>query len=177
VKLSIKEALQRGRARAKEGRSRREAKFSSAPASPNKLIRLFNSKFQENDYGSPLPLAQKTRGMLNGFIRLGRNNGWEEKKFYGVITDVVENWETLKRKEIRTLNGKKVLLSDRPSLLEFLIARDSILSKLYEIKNEELKEDEVKITSIETEEKKFSPSEEDMESEMEKQMEDYLNNF
>lgn len=173
--MSLRDAIERGKAKAKESRGRREEKFFSSPPTAYKLVRLFNTEFANYDYGKPLPLAKTTLGMVCGFIKLGRRNGWEDKYFYQVIKDIVANWQRLKRMDVRSLKGKKVLLGDRPSLLEFFVARDSILSHLKTIEDENKAEE--KTTSsreIEVEVKKFGPTEEEMEEEMRRQMEEYL---
>ena len=79
--MNVREAIVKGKQRAKEGRSRREKKFFSTPASPDKLIRLFNVEFKNRDYGKPLPLAKTTRNMMYGFIRLGRSMDGKIKNF------------------------------------------------------------------------------------------------
>ena len=145
---SIKAAIQRGMLKAQEGRSRRVSKFFSAPASPDKLIRLFRTESISHGFGEPVPIAKKTRGMLSGFIKLGRNNGWEEKQLYDTIKTIVANWGELRKKELTSLNGKRIVLSDRPSLLEFLIGRDSILSALHEIKNREPEKSEMDLHTV-----------------------------
>jgi hypothetical protein len=177
VGLSARDAISSGIKKAEAGRARRRSKFFSSPASPNKLIQLFSSECTKNDYGRLPPLSQKTRNMLNGFIRLGRNNNWTEERFYEIIVEIVEYWKILKTKDIRTLNLKKVTLGDRPSLLEFLIARDSILSAIEEIKKQKTVEAAPKKAVIKTKVVKHGPSEEDMEEAMSEQMEQYLGEF
>jgi hypothetical protein len=144
---SISDAIEKGKRVALAGRSRRKSRFLSTPASPAKLIRLFNNEFTSAGYGEPLPLAKKTRGMMNGFIKLGRNNGWEDEYFYSIIREIVAHWRDLQGKEITTLNNKRVVLGDRPSLLEFLICRDYILSAMEEIKS---RPDPVLVEEIQT---------------------------
>jgi hypothetical protein len=162
-------------AKAQESRGRREVKFFSSPATVHKLVRLFNTEFTNHDYGKPLPLAKTTLGMVSGFIKLGRSNGWEEQYFYQVIKDLVAHWQRLKRMDVRSLKGKKVLLGDRPSLLEFFVARDSILSHLKTIENEnKVEEKKTSNREIEVEVKKFGPTEEEMAEEVQRQMEEYL---
>lgn len=181
---SIKDAINRGKQLSNKGREKMAKRMLSSPASPDKLIRLFHSQCNSHEYGSPLPIAQKTRGMLNGFIKLGRNNGWEEKRFYDTIISIVENWQALKTKELTSLNGKRILLGDRPSLLEFLIGRDSILSAIHEIENQDLKPSsmdlhtvtgsEVESPTLEQLEKEESEREELMRIEYEKMMDRML---
>ncbi len=132
---SAYDAIKRGMQKAAEGRSRRVARASSTPASLNKLIRIFNREYKDEGYGDPLPLAKKTLGMFSGFIKLGRSNDWTDEKFVDTVKSVVSNWQELRKKDITSLNGKRMMLSDRPSLLEFLIGRDSVLSALHEIEN------------------------------------------
>lgn len=173
--MGLQDAIKKGREKAQAGRGRREVKFFSTPASTYKLVRLFNVEFASHDYGKPLPLAKTTLGMISGFIKLGRSNNWEEKYFYQIIKDLVANWQRLKRMDVRSLKGKKVLLGDRPSLLEFFVARDSILSHLKTIEDEAVldQREETAQTEVKTVFQKFGPSEEEMAAEMEKQMEHY----
>lgn len=178
MKPSTLAAIQKGMKVANQGRSKRNDSFFLTPASPNKLKRLFYNEFRSNGYGEPNPLSKKVENMLLGFIKLGRNNGWEEKVFYDLIIDLVRFWGEIKRKDHYSLNGKKVMLGDRPSLMEFMIARDSILNAIDSIKCKvdckplELEQERVVASNRR---KKFGPSEEDMQREYEKQMEDYLN--
>lgn len=174
---SILDAINAGKQKAKGGRERRVSKFFSSPASPDKLIRLFHTTCADNGLGEPLPLSLKARGMLNGFIKLGRNNGWKEEKFYNTIKDLVVYWADLRRKELTSLNGKRIVIGDRPSLLEFFIGRDSILSAIEDIKNREDKAIASESQTIIEPEKEvedpalIGPTEEDMRKHYEDQME------
>ena len=89
----------------------------------------------------------------------------------------MKHWPRLKRKEIRSLKGKKVLLGDRPSLLEFFVARDSILSLLEKFQAEDRREEKPeKVKQVEVQPirvKRHAPTEEEMQAEMERQMEEY----
>ena len=168
---SIQDAIARGLQKSREGRSRRVSRFFSTPASPDKLIRLFFTECISNEYGEPVPLSKKTRGMMSGFIKLGRNNGWKEEKFYSIIKSIVINWGELRKKDLTSLNGKRIVLSDRPSLLEFLIGRDSILSALYEIENRPEVVYEMDMETTSDVESIESSQDDSLEAEMQKEYE------
>jgi hypothetical protein len=145
---------------------------------------VFNRAFRENDYGVPLPLSRKTMGMINGFIKLGRNNDWDDEYFYQVMREVVELWPELRKKELTSLQGKRILLSARPSLNEFLISRDSMLSSMEEIKNRKevvsSQDLQTAIVASSTEEPSQEdsylqgPTEEEMEAENQRMLDEYL---
>ena len=152
--------------------------FYNSPAFPDKLVRLFNSKYVEFGYGSPMPITKQVRGMLSGFIKVCRSSGWHEMKIYKSIENIVINWNFIKKCDHHTMkNHKKVLLGDRPSLLEFLICRETILFAVEKaIAVEQSMENaitkEIKPIQVQSIRKSFAPSEEDMEEEYNRMMED-----
>lgn len=169
---TLQEAIARAKEKSDRGRSRQLNIFYNNPSSPNKLLRVFNKKFVECDFGNPPPVTKQVMGMLSGYIKLCRNNGWEEKSIYTTIESVVENWRFLRTQQITTMkNNKLAALGDRPSLLEFLICRDSMLSAIHSMKyrKEEPKKEEVK--TVRAKLVKHGPSEEDLQSDFENDME------
>jgi len=173
MKKSTLSAIQKGLRHSEQGRSRRSSAFFLTPASSSKLKRLFYNECRSNGFGTPL-LSKKAENMLSGFIRLGRNNGWEEKKFYDTIIDLVKYWKEIKHKDHYSLNGKRVLLGDRPSLMEFLIARDSVLTAIESVKCKvdckPLQQEQESVVA-KRRRKTFGPTEEEMQREYEEQME------
>jgi hypothetical protein len=128
--MRLEEAIRKGRATSKGSLERRRKAFRQNPATPNKLVQLFNRTFREEGYGEPPMVTEQVRGMLLGFIKLCRNNELPEEKIYETVQQVVECWGELKSLDHKTLRNKKAILGDRPSLLDFLVCRESILSNL-----------------------------------------------
>jgi hypothetical protein len=146
-------------------------------AYPDKLIRTFNRKFRECGFGTPPPVSKKVRGMLNGLIKVCRGSDWEEETINRLPELLVDNWEFIKKQDHHTLTGKRAMLGDRPSLLEFLICRESVLnaierSKYYNQKEEVANTD---TPSIEVKENDTRTTRSvDIADEYEKMMEDML---
>jgi hypothetical protein len=111
--------------------------------------------------------------MLNGFIKICRNSDWPERKIYESIEALVKYWDYIKTCEHHTLNNKKAALSDRPSLLEFLICRETMLTAIEKAPHQrvEVRSTETKIVRV-TEGDRFTPTEEEMQDEYNKLMDE-----
>jgi hypothetical protein len=72
------------------------------------------------------------------------------------------------------LNGKKAALGDRPSLLEFVICRETMLAAIERATRQEVEVStkERKIVKV-TKGKRFTPTEEEMQEEYNRLMEDF----
>ena len=174
--MSTREAILRGLNKSKQGRQRRLHKFYNSPAHPDKLIRLFNITFKEVDFGEPPPVTKQVRGMLNGFIKVCRSNSWNEKSIYETIKDLVIHWDYIKLQDHHTLKGSKAALGDRPSLLEFLICRETILTAIDKARRQNIIEAEstpTQVVEVTRKKKKTGPTEEELENEYSKMMETY----
>jgi len=174
--MDSREAILAAMEKSERGRKRRLHSFYNSPASPDKLIRIFSSSFKETNYGTPPPVTTQVRGMLNGFIKVCRSSGWPEKDIYQTIKNLVVHWDYIKLQDHHTLkNRKRVLLGDRPSLLEFLICRETILSAIDRAGREDIIEPVVSTATVvvKTKKKSHTPTEEEMQADYERQMEDY----
>ena len=169
----LQDAINRANSKSKQGRERRKHNFYNSPANSDKLVRLFGSNFREYKFGEPPPVTTKVRGMLNGFIKVCRNNGWVERSIYETIPLLVEHWDYIKTCEHHTLNGKKAALGDRPSLLEFLICRETMLAAIERATRQKV---EVPLTERKTIQvtkgKRFTPRDEEIQEEYNRLMED-----
>lgn len=173
--MTTREAILRGLNKSKQGRERRINNFYNSPAYPDKLIRLFNSTFRDKGFGDPPPISKQVKNMLNGFIRVCRGSNWTEKKIYESIRDLVVHWEYIKLQDHKTLKGKRALLGDRPSLWEFVICRESILTAIEKARRVDILEPttkEVKTVEVEKKRKTHTPTEEEMQEEYNRLMED-----
>ncbi len=174
--MDSKEAILAAMKKSDTGRSRRLKKLYNSPASPDKLIRVFASTFRDTDYGTPPPVTVHVRGMLSGFIKVCRSSNWEESKIYETIKHLVVHWDYIKLQDHHTLkNNRQVKLGDRPSLLEFLICRETILSAIELAGRDNITEVTTSISEVTVVEKRkqFAPSEDDMQADYERQMEEY----
>jgi len=176
VSISTRDAILRGLNKSKQGRARRLHNFYNSPAYPDKLIRLFNTTFKEVDFGKPPPVTKQVKGMLNGFIKVCRSNSWNERSIYEAIKDLVIHWDYIKKQEHHTLKGSRATLGDRPSLLEFLICRESILTAIDKARRQnilEAEETQTQVVEVTRKKKKTGPTEEELENEYNKMMENY----
>lgn len=172
--MRLKDAISRAKDRSSKGRDRRKHNFYNSPATSDKLVRLFNSSFRECEYGEPPPITVKVKGMLNGFIKVCRSNGWPERSIYETVPLLVENWDYIKKCNHHTLNGKKAALGDRPSLLEFVICRETMLSAIDQSIRQKVEVKTAERKTIKTTKgKRFTPTEEEMQEEYNKLMEDF----
>lgn len=172
---TTRNAILRGLNKSKQGRERRINNFYNSPAYPDKLIRLFCSTFRDKDYGEPPPITSQVKGMLNGFIKVCRNSSWPEKKIYEAVKDLVVHWDFIRRQDHSTLNGKRAVLGDRPSLREFLICRESCLTAIDRARRVNILEPttkEIKAIPTTKKRKRHTPTEEEMQEEYNKLMED-----
>ena len=113
--------------------------------------------------------------MLNGFIKVCRSSSWPEKKIYETIKDLVIHWEYIKLQDHSTLKGKRAMLGDRPSLLEFLICRESVLTAIDRARRLNVREPSTKEmkTVVEVKKRKtYAATEEEMQEEYNRLMED-----
>ena len=96
-----------------------------------------------------------------------------ERNIYETIPLLVEHWDYIKTCEHHTLNGKKAALGDRPSLLEFLICRETMLAAIERATRQKV---EVPLTERKTIQvtkgKRFTPRDEEIQEEYNRLMED-----
>jgi len=172
--MKVKDAIHAALSKSKEGECRRQNNLYKSSASPDKLIRLFNCTFRNEGFGEPPPMSQKVRGMLSGFIKVCRRSGWEEGGIYSTVEQLVKCWNYIKKQEHHTLNGKRAALGDRPSLLEFLICRETILSAIFKASTHQIEptSSESKTIEVKLARKRFFPTEEEMQNEYNQLMED-----
>jgi len=172
--MKLEDAISRAKDRSNAGRERRKHNFYNSPANSDKLIRLFNTNFRECGYGEPPPVTKKVRGMLNGFVKVCRSSEWKESSIYDTVARVVKHWEYIKKCDHHTLSGKRAALGDRPSLLEFVICRETMLAAVTKATKQRIVEDvkERKVVKV-TRGRRFAPTEEEMQEEYNKLMEDY----
>ena len=171
--MKLEDAVSRARDRSNRWRERRKHNYYNSPANSDKLVRLFNNSFRDQEYGEPPPVTAKVRGMLSGFIRVCRGNGWVERSIYETIPKIVEHWDYIKKCEHQTLNGKRAALGDRPSLLEFLVCRETMLAAIERAGKQKIVEDikERQVVKV-TRGRRFTPTEEEMQEEYNRLMED-----
>jgi uncharacterized protein YifE (UPF0438 family) len=170
----LDDAINRAKCKSEKGRERRKCNFYNSPANSDKLIRVYATKFRECEFGEPPPVTKKVKGMLSGFIKVCRSSGWVERRIYETVELLVEHWEYVKRCDHHTLNGKKAALGDRPSLLEFLICRETMITAIDKAMRQTIVEDTNERKSIQvTSGKRFTPTEEEMQEEYNKLMEDF----
>lgn len=111
--------------------------------------------------------------MLHGFIKVCRGNEWPERRIYESIEQLVEHWSYIKKCDHHTLNNRKAALGDRPSLIEFLICRETMLSAITRAGMQSIKEDTKEIQTIQVSKpKRFTPTEGEMQEEYYRLMED-----
>jgi hypothetical protein len=171
--VKAEDAIQRAKDKSDKGRARRTSKFYNSPANSDKLIRLFSTSFREFKFGEPPPTTKKVRGMLSGFIKVCRGSGWSERRIYETIPLLVKHWDYIKKCEHHTLNGKKAALGDRPSLLEFVICRETMLAAIDKAMRQSVKTSTTERKTIQvTSGKRFTPTEEEMQEEYNRLMED-----
>jgi len=171
--MRLEDVMDRANSRREQGRERRKNNFYNSPAHSDKLIRLFNSSFRESEYGEPPPVTAKVKGMMSGFIKVCRSNGWSERSIYETMPMIVKHWDYIKKCEHHTLNGKKAALGDRPSLLEFMICRETMLAAITKATSQKIVEDTKEIKTVKvTRGKRFTPTEEEMQEEYNRLMED-----
>jgi hypothetical protein len=171
--MKLEDAINRARQRSDKGRARRKHNFYNSPATADKLIQLFSTNFRKYGYGEPPPVTVKVRGMLNGFIKVCRSSEWAERRIYQTLELLVEHWDYVKKCDHHTLNMKKAALGDRPSLLEFLICRETMLAAIDRAVNQTIVEDVKEIQTVKvTSGTRFEPTEEEMQEEYNRLMED-----
>lgn len=171
--MKAEDAVKRAKAKSEQGRERRRHNFYNSPASSDKLIRLFNTSFREFGHGEPLPITKKARGMLSGFIKVCRGSGWPERRIYDTILLLVKHWGYIKSCDHHTLNGKKAALGDRPSLLEFSICRETMLAAIDKATRQVVKTKTTERKTVQvTRGKRFTPTEEEMQEDHNRLMED-----
>lgn len=171
--MKLEDAVNRAKNKSLQGRERRQHNFYNSPAYPDKLIRLFNSKFAENGFGKPPPTSSKVKGMLNGFIKVCRSSGWSERRVYETLELLVKHWNYVKTYDHHTLNGKKAMVGDRPSLLEFLICRETMLTAIDKAMRQKKEVTTKETKAIRTTERtRFTPTDKEYEEEYNRLMED-----
>lgn len=171
--MKLADAVGRAKKRSMQGRERRQHNFYNSPAYPDKLIRLFGSHFREAGYGEPPPVTKKVKGMMSGFIKVCRSSGWVEKRIYQTVELLVKNWEVIKRQDHHTLNGKKAALGDRPSLLEFLICRETMLTAIASSDRRKIETTSEETKTVQVERgQRFTPTDEELQAEYERMMEE-----
>ena len=171
--MRLDDVVTRAKNKSNQGRERRKNNFYNSPASFKKLIRVFSTEFRECGYGEPPPTTEKVRGMLSGFIKVCRSSHWAERKIYESVSLLVKNWDYIRKCEHHTLNGKKAALGDRPTLLEFLICRETMLSAIERSLQQKVEVTTREVKTIQTERAtRFTPTEEEMQEEYNRLMED-----
>jgi hypothetical protein len=126
----LNDALKRAQEIHRQSRQEQAEKRKSRPVTTNGFIQYFYDLYEKHDYGTPLPLKKDTRNKVSGFVRLLKNNGYEDKDIYGFLEQVFEKWPQFKQKRLLTNNKKTYILSDTPDLQDMIVCRDSILREL-----------------------------------------------
>lgn len=172
--MKLEDAIKRASRKSNKGRDRRVSNFYNSPANADKLVQVFSKGFRKHGHGEPPPTSSKARNMLFGFIKVCRGSGWPERKIYESIELLVEHWKYIKKLDHHTLNGKKAAIGDRPSLIEFLICRETMLSGIERATRQAIGEDIKERKPIEyTKGRRFAPTEEEMQKEYNRLMEDF----
>lgn len=96
----------------------------------SRICTLFPLFLKQYGYKTVPLVSKKITNMLRGMVKLAIQEEIEPKDIYYALYYMVEHWETLKLKEIVTINGKKWALAEVPNLHDFVICRDSIMSAL-----------------------------------------------
>jgi len=127
----IADAVQNGIEHSRAGRKRRMLKRkTTGKATPSGLFLVFKDAMEKHEYGAPKLLTKQEFNMLSGFIKVSLNNSMEDSWIYAIIETVVSKWDRLKRMPLLTRNNKSWVASDRPSLRDFLVCRDSFLDNI-----------------------------------------------
>ena len=113
-----------------EAYNKRLKKIFSRPLTANGLVTLFSLFMTGGGHKTVPVISKKTMNMLRGAVKLMLQERVKSVRVYSAVYYMVEYWETLKLKEIVTINGKKWILSEVPNLHDFVICRDSIMSAL-----------------------------------------------
>lgn len=128
--MNTDDAVAKGLQKHKKAWANEKQKYRNRPATVTGICVVFADESLKRGHGAMALLSKQTHNICKGFIKLCKNNGLEDAEIYSVIERVVENWDNLKRCKMTTKNGKPFVLSDRPSLRDFLFCRDAILANL-----------------------------------------------
>lgn len=137
MKLPIYKANFKGPDRFRDTVKRHEEKYQkrldkafSQELKVNRICTLFPLFLKQYGYKTVPLVSKKTTLMLRGMVKLMIQEEIEPRKIYYALYYMVENWESLKLREIVTVNGKKWALAEIPNLHDFAICRDSIMFAL-----------------------------------------------
>jgi hypothetical protein len=172
---SLKDAVENGKAHSKRGRKRQmDRRKVSGKATASGIFLVFKDAMSKHNYGASNLLTKQDFNMLNGFIKVALNNNMEDSWIYATIETVVSKWDRLKRMPVLTKNNKSWKVSDRPSLRDFLICRDSFLDNLDQLRREKAVDGNKLMieTSMASEIVQKGPTDEEMELEYERMLGD-----
>lgn len=156
----------------------RMGRILERPVNKQNVLLLWGSLCDKYKKPRPGLVSKKVTNMLSGFVTLCIRHDRDLAWISDLFTKMFENWDALLRITMRTGNGKKWALATHPSLVDFLICRETIMGALEGMddpysKTEELPEEdkearqEEMASFIPAKVQDIGPSEKDMQAEYE----------
>ena len=134
--MNLSEAIQKGKKTHQTAKQIYLAKMFNRPVSITGILQFFSEQLSLNNYGPMAPINKKNKGMIQGFIKFLRNNGFTDREIYEFVQKCVENWAELAEKQFLTDNRKKYNLDTVPNLVDIVICKTQFFNEINTEKEE-----------------------------------------
>jgi len=134
--VKLNDALKKSEQKHEEAKEKQFQKRTRRPVTTSGLIQYFSDLYYFYGIYQPPLLTKDTRNKVNGFIKLLKNNGYEDHEIWDFIKQVFENWDYFKQQDFYTDNRKKYILAIRPDLKDIIVCKGQFIQELS--KEEEL---------------------------------------
>lgn len=134
--MNLSEAVQKGKQTNQTAKQRYLAKQLHRPVSITGILQFFSEQLSLNNYGPMAPINKKNKGMINGFIKFLRNNGFTDQEIYEFVQKCVENWPDISKEQFFTDNRKKYTLDTVPNLIDIIICKTQMFREINNEKEE-----------------------------------------
>lgn len=130
--MSVKEAIAKAQSKYQESLKKQREKRTHKPATPTGIIQFFNDLYLKNEMGYVPTLKKQDKHKVTGFVKLLKNNGYEDREIYEFIERVFDAWSRLTAIDMHTDNRKKYILDTRPNLIDLIHCKTQIFQELNE---------------------------------------------
>ena len=134
--MGVADAVTKGKQTNQTARERYLAKMFNRPVTITGILQFFSEQLSLNNYGPMAPINKKNKGMIQGFIKFLRNNGFTDLEIYEFVQKCVENWAELAEKQFLTDNRKKYNLDTVPNLVDIVICKTQFYNEINTEKEE-----------------------------------------
>lgn len=138
--MDLTEAINKSRVVYAEAQEKQNKKQITKRATHYGIVRTFNYYYTWNDWGNHPILTKQESNMIHGFIKVLKNNHYEDADIYQIVIDFIEKYDDIKDAKYIS-HGKPYQLGMRPNLKDFLLCRNQIIEELSKVEKRKSQND------------------------------------